>query len=142
MTEVLEGNDYLREIGLYDGPADPHAFTCHVQSILARVMFANSLPTEPPRPGVDSDALMTDKRMYQTAVLGSIRFNNDYYSPYVNSRFCSPPVGSIAHNIVHALRTSPTFVIINDTSTHRRNKRSAWTGIAFKDDDDEAYCWC
>lgn len=134
--ELLEGNDYLRSIDMYDGPHEIHAFTGHVQKVLCKVMFPDP---GPPKPGIDSDAVMADKRMYHEAYQASKRFQDDYVQPYKETKFGTGPLapGSIAHDVLHALRTSAVFTSAKNplTSTVRKVKRSAWSNTLVPDND-------
>lgn len=57
------------------------SFTCYTQEILAKTVFRNSIPSQPPNKETDSPDLLRDKNMYHAAVRGSHVFKQEILKP-------------------------------------------------------------
>lgn len=69
----------LETVEMQENPKDP--FTCFVQEILAKTVFRDSIPSQPPNKETDSPDLLRDKIMYHAAVQGSRHFKKEILDP-------------------------------------------------------------
>jgi hypothetical protein len=99
-------------------------FTSYVQEILAKTVFRNSIPSQPPDKEKDAPDLLRDKMTYHAAVQGAQHFKDEILKPLL-LKIDSIVVDKLDNNLYYALREECRMTV---TKINQKDVVSDWSG--------------